>query len=409
MKRNYNELLRKIQLLSVVAFTVYPLHWICAAWRGGDLIAYTWLLSFAFLVLGTLALFVPGKLRIAYGVAACVVTCAGSYLLCGTELRMDLLLQLTLFALQLLWSLQIASWNRRTEIPGFCISLGIVAHLVGQVLLLAQWGELYAGWMLKLSFYAFVLMTMLSANRASLVLASGKRGSVPASIGRRNVLLVVSVFVLSLAGGLIPSAFVLVKDTLMKALLWISGTIAQFLSRVDTSGGEPYDETASRPQEAVGEGGGYALNLPPILETIILYIGAAISVAFLLWAAYRVIRKLMKAARESWNLFGKYLSAASEDYVDEITDTRDTGSSENIRVRRRIPRRYREDPSLPPEEQVRRRYRHLKLTHPEWSPGSTAREKLPKSAAAVYERARYSEHPVSAEEAALFRRNLEDL
>lgn len=409
MKRNYNELLRKIQLLSVVAFTVYPLHWICAAWKGGDLIAYTWLFSLTFLLLGTLALFMPGKLRIAYGVAVCIVTFAVSYLVCGMELRMDLLLQLTLFSLQLLWSLQIASWDRRTEIPGFCISLGIVAHLVGQILLLAQWGELYAGWMLKLSFYAFVLMTMLSANRASLVLASGKRGSVPASIGRRNVLLVVSVFVLSLAGGLIPSAFVLVKDTLMKALLWISGTIAQILSRVDTSGGEPYDETASRPQEAVGEGGGYALNLPPILETIILYIGAAISVAFLLWAAYRVIRKLMKAARESWNLFGKYLSAASEDYVDEITDTRDTGSSENIRVRRRIPRRYREDPSLPPEEQVRRRYRHLKLTHPEWSPGSTAREKLPKSAAAVYERARYSEHPVSAEEAALFHRDLEEL
>ena len=409
MKRNYSELLRKIQLLSVVAFSAYPLHWICAAWKGGGLIAYTWLFSLTFLLLGTLALFVPGKLRIAYGVVACIVAFVVSYLLCGAALRMDLLLQLTLFALQLLWSLQIASWDRRTEIPGFCISLGIVAHLAGQVLLLAQWGELYPGWVLKLSLYAFVLMTMFSANRASLVLASGKRGSVPASIGRRNVLLGLAIFVLSLAGGLIPSAFMLVKDGLMKALLWISGTIAQLLARMDTSGGEPYEGTVSTPQEAVGEGGGRALNLPPVLETIILYIGAAISVALLLWVVYRVVRKLMKAAKESWNLFGKFLSSASEDYVDEVTDTRDIGSSENIRARRRIPRRYREDPSLPPEEQVRRRYRHMKLTHPEWSPGSTAREKLAEAAAAVYERARYSEHPVSAEEAALFHRNLEDL
>jgi len=47
--------------------------------------------------------------------------------------------------------------------------------------------------------------------------------------------------------------------------------------------------------------------------------------------------------------------------------------------------------------------------HPEWSDGSTARENLPEEAAAVYERARYSEHPVSPEEAARFHQNLSGL
>lgn len=409
MKRNKSELLRKIQLLSVVALTVYPLHWIVAAWRGGALLGYTWLFPLVFVLLGTIGLFVSGKLRIAYGVASCLGTFAASYLLCKPEFRMEVFLQLILFAAQLLWSLQIASWDRKTEIPGFCTGLGVAVHLVGQVLLLTEWGERYPGWMLRLSFYAFVLMSMLSVNRASLAVASGKRGLAPASIGRRNVLLILIVFLLSLVGGLIPSAFVFVKDALMSALKWVAGIIAGLLERAERTGGEPYDEAASAPQEAFGEGGGRSLNLPPILETVILYIGAMISVALLLWVLYRVCNKILKAAREGWNLFGKFLSAASEDYVDEITDTRDAGSSENFRTRRRISRRYREDLTLPPEEQVRRRYRHMKLMHPEWSSGSTAREKLPEETAAIYERARYSEHPVSAEEAVRFHQRLNEL
>jgi len=409
VKRNDSELIRKIQLLSIAALACYPLHWICAAWRGGAFMGFTWLFSLAFVLLGTIALFVPGNLRIAYGSAFCLAAFAGCWLLCKPELRVDALLQTSLFAVQLFWSLQIASWDRKTEIPGYCITLGIAAHLVGQIMLLTQWGTRYPGWMLRLSLYAFVLMTMLSANRASLIVASGKRGSVPASIGRRNALLVLSVFGISLLGGLIPSAFVLVKDVLMRAVQWFAGVIARLLARAEPTGGESYDASVPEPQEAYGEGGGRELNLPPFLETLILYIGAAISVAFMLWILYRICKKIVKAARDGWNLFGRFLTAASEDYVDEVTDTRDMGSSEKLRDRRKIPRRYREDPTLPPGEQVRRRFRYMKQMHPEWSDGSTARENLPEEAAAVYERARYSEHPVSPEEAARFHQNLSGL
>jgi len=128
-----------------------------------------------------------------------------------------------------------------------------------------------------------------------------------------------SVFGISLLGGLIPSAFVLVKDVLMRAVQWFAGVIARLLARTESTGGEAYDASVPEPQEVYGEGGGRELNLPPFLETLILYIGAAISVAFMLWILYRICKKIVKAAREGWILFGKFLTAASEDYVDEVT------------------------------------------------------------------------------------------
>lgn len=150
------------------------------------------------------------------------------------------------------------------------------------------------------------------------------------------------------------------------------------------------------------EDGGRMPDLPPILETIILYIGAAISVAFLGWILFRLGKKLVRLVQDSWDLFGKFLAASSEDYVDEVSDTRDMGETEQISRRKRKRIRYKDDQTLPPEEQIRRRYQYLKHDHTDWVPGATAREKLPEQAASIYEHARYSERTVSSEEARTF-------
>ena len=99
----------------------------------------------------------------------------------------------------------------------------------------------------------------------------------------------------------------------------------------------------------------------------------------------------------------RYVSTVSEDYEDEITDTRDDGERERVRSRRRNRRAaVAEDKNMSPGERIRRRYLRLLYKHPEWSLGATAREKLPADAAPLYEQARYSDHPLTEEDAARF-------
>jgi hypothetical protein len=218
---------------------------------------------------------------------------------------------------------------------------------------------------------------------------------------QRNTLLVLALFGISLLGGLLPSAISIVKDAIVDVLQWAGTVIEKLFSRIAPEPGNVTQQMSPELSQ-VAQGSGGMRMLPPILETIILYIGAAISVIFLGMILFRIGKKLLRFARESWDIFGKFLSAASEDYVDEVTDIRDTGSVEQLSHRKRRRIRYKDDPSLSPTEQVRRRYQHLKHAHTDWMPGTTAREKLPVQAASIYEKARYSEWNISSEDAKVF-------
>ena len=105
-----------------------------------------------------------------------------------------------------------------------------------------------------------------------------------------------------------------------------------------------------------------------------------------------------------WGALERYGAAVSEDYIDEITDTRETGDASRSRSRFGASK-----PKAPkggtPGERVRYRYKLLLWKHPEWNRGATAREKLPPDAADIYERARYSPHPVTEEEAEAFQKS----
>ena len=406
MKRNWNELRRKLQLLLISALAVYPIHWVLAVWRGGALVGYVWLFSLGYVAGAFVSFFLPGKLRVAYGAVLSLLVTAGCIVLSAPAMRIDMILQLVVFVTEIMWSLQIAGFGIRNEIPALWISLGVPAHLMGQILLLTDLGTGYASWSLSLAMYLFVLLTMLSVNRKSLLTASGKRGRVSLAISRRNGLLVLGLFLIGILGSLIPSALTLVKDALVSFIRWIGGLLEGLMKPLH-QGVESTPEPEPMPQ--VGQGVGQVLELHPVLETIILYIGAAISVAMLLFVLYRVGRKIVKALAGGFSMLGQFLSGASEDYVDEVSDTRETGSSERVAPRRRIRTHYREDKSLPPAERIRRRFLYLKLAHPEWSPGSTAREMLPETAASIYERARYSPYPTSEEDARAFLQSVEDV
>ena len=401
MRVNKFEWLRKMQLLLAVALAIYPVNWAISTWLDSSRMEIMWLFSAVVMLMGGIVLVLPGKLRLAVGIAACLLLLSGAFLPDTANGRWLWVLASVLSCIQILWSLPLASSDSKTELPGYWISVGVTSHVITQVLLLTDWAVELPGWMLRLSFFGYVLLVMLSVDRRSLVAASGKRKAVPAGLKRRNMLLTVALFGISLLGGLLPSAIGIVKDVIVEALRWMGDMVEKLLSRVSGDAANASQQTASE-VPLVGPAGGQMRQLPPVLETIILYIGAAISVAFLVMILFRIGKKLVRFVRGSWDLLGKFLSASSEDYVDEVTDIRDTGSAEHIihKKRRRI--RYKDDPSLSPGERVRRRYQFLRHDHSDWMPGATAREKLPGRAADIYEHARYSERAISDEDAKRF-------
>ena len=145
------------------------------------------------------------------------------------------------------------------------------------------------------------------------------------------------------------------------------------------------------------------MMLNPIVEKIAAFVGALISLAFVVFILWRIFRTLRSKIQELVVSLGKFSASVSEDYVDEVTDTRDEGSEEKLQRRRRNPKlSAREERILPPGERIRYRYRRILSKHPDWVPGTTARESLPEELACVYEKARYSGFEMTEEEAAAF-------
>lgn len=401
MKANIYERLRKLQLLVAVTMAVYPIHWLAAGWLGGTYIGVCGLFSLFSIMAGCIAFSVPGKLRPVFGITVCLFLLAGAVFF-GRESGLLLWTAQALIAwVPILWSLPAASRSGSAELSGYWISFGITMQVIGQIVLLTDWAVGYPGWMLRLSFFIYILLVMLSVNRQSLLEASGKRRSVPGSLKRRNMLLTGILFSVSLLGGLLPSAVSTVKELLLTGLRWVAEKLEQLLSKIGSGAGNVSAHTEEAFSPTVIDAG-TVLQLHPVLETVILYIGAMICVGFSGLLLFQLGKKLVRFAQDSWDLVGRFFSVSAEDYVDEVSDTRDVGEAEQTRSRKHRRSRYREDPTLPPSEQIRRRYQYLKHDHKDWVPGATAREKLPAPAAKIYEYARYSERGVSPEDARTF-------
>ena len=142
--------------------------------------------------------------------------------------------------------------------------------------------------------------------------------------------------------------------------------------------------------------------MPQWLQMIFAVAGLLLAVAVTLWLVYFLIKKLIAGIKLLGRLLGQYLQAVSEDYVDEITDTRE---ELNQAVGRTAPdNRQKSQPNRAqtPEQRIRYRYRQLMHRHPEWESGSTARENLNEEAASIYEYTRYSGRPVDEDKARTF-------
>lgn len=365
----------------------------------------------AYVLLAWLCLLVPGRWRLfAAGMGSAVLAGLAAALL---PLRQEwtLLLLPIGYAALLFAVLPAAGWPSAKELPPAWPVGGLAAHVLAQLICdhaVRSGSALYRPVrpLLLVSFLLFIVLVLLAVNRLSLESAAQSRVQVPVRMRRQNILLTLGLLLAAILLAAVPAigAFLarlweLLAGGIRAAAAFLAGLLAG-QSPAGSGGGEGGFSAALGPPETTEP----ALWVV-VLEKICYVLALAVAAVLLYLLLRKLIKVLYGLLRQLWQQLGRFGSAASRDYEDEITDTRDGAQYERKPLGKRIRNAFaRTDESkLSPAERVRWRYRRLRRRHTDWQPASTARETLPGEAAQLYERARYGAQTLTDEEAERFR------
>ncbi len=403
-----NGFLTKCQHPMVLCLGCLPLTWMLLCNVAPHLLLRGSLLPLLTLLFSWLCLIVPGKRRLVAGLAgAALLMAAGSALLPLSEDAALLPIPLLCIAV-LLGSLPIAGYPRGWELPTGWHVAAIGAHAVMQALvsITKRTGQpTYNGMQtpLTVSFLICAALAVLALNRDSLEAASQSRRTVPLLMRRQNVVLTLAMLAVGTCIAAIPAigqAIGTLWTWFKQAMGFLVGLLTLLMSDSEavSGGSAPAESGALDAGEAVPPSA-FAQLMEKVMAIVALML-LAIAAFFLLRALGKQLWRLLKLL---WQRLGRYGNAVSEDYEDEITDTRDEDGVERERLLTRLRRFAPEDEKgQTPAQRVRSRYRRLKRRHRSWTSASTARETLPQDAAALYEQARYSGQPLTEADAERF-------
>ncbi len=402
------EFFRKLQLVALLALDSYPVTACIIIFVAPELLMYMWLFPAVYSALCVLSFALPAKLRLPFGIFGAVLFLLPCDLLLESNTRNMILAFGLGYGGLLIWSMRIPGWDSDREMPMGWLGAGFVILLIGCLWSRYEPRLATVETAIRISFFVFVLLSMLSLNRGSLLLSAGnKRGFSPA-MRQKNVLLTVGIFAIALAVALIPSLLNLVK--------WLFDAVSTLVAKVAELFPEatvPETTIQETIEATTGEGMGALFeNLPEHRTSEATYIiMTVITLSIMIpvggYCIYKIVTGLGRGLR---NLTQGIVEAAgnqAEDFQDEISDTREDAESEYYRGDRDKPRRSM--PSLrnmTPAERIRYRYRRLASKHPEWKHHNTARENLQSDAAQLYERARYSDHPITEQQAEEFKNKI---
>jgi len=352
---------------------------------------WLWIWPVCYVLLDAVGVSVRGKWRLVY--AAAELAAAGVLTWVSVVLSGSLwaLLLPPVYVFLLMYGMAIPKECRDEVISRLVYQISVLLHILGQVLLSDRSAR---GWLLG-AFFVFALLALISMNYENLHFATGGRLKITKSMRRKNLLMTLALFGIAALCSMLPvlaklagMAFAGAAKLLVQAL----GALA-YLRFLHTSGANvrPGAEIGE-PTENAGDSFFGFLSGAVILATGVFLVGISL---YGCWQLLRKLPSLLRAIAAS-----KERDADEADYTDEITDTRlDT------------PKRKREisapERNLPPDQRIRGRFRHLLKKHPEWDSGATARETISEKAASIYERVRYSHHPVTEEDARIFREETE--
>ena len=404
MRLNWTDFGRKWQMPWLIAFGSLPVGLIYCANMGG----HWWnaaALAAMYGLLTTLCLPVRGRMRLAVG-----VVCAAAMLGMGTLLpqengRFGATPISAMYAVLILLNLPVSGWERGRELPPAVGGVSLAVFIIAQILVNADDRQIYSEevrTLLTLSFVFFLTLAMLWMNRSSLNCAANGRETVPVSMRRKNMLLTFGVVAAALLISAIPALVRAVEwiwDGLMACIGAVLRWLANLMAAEETVAGTDAGGSGGMLPAEAAEPGWLAILLQRVFMAVAIVV-AAVAIAFALKVICRKLKVLMALLMRQMR---RYLAASTEDYEDEVTDTREDGERTRILERRRrtsVPRMN--ERRMSPVERVRNRYRLLQARHAEWPYSSTARENLADETAAIYERARYSSHDVTCEDAERF-------
>ncbi len=300
------------------------------------------------------------------------------------------------------------------------LSQGIVLHLTGQAVknlpILMNVGNT-----LSLFFSFYLILCLFAFNRYALLDASRAEQSPPARLLRKNrrILGIFAMIALIFANlnsfeTAVLAAWEFLKRAIASILLWLSMLLPQLSSSREQGTPQGFDPglfgEASEPST-------FSLILEKML-IVVAFIAASLLLLFGVYQLFRLFRRLVK------NLLSRimeYSRAIGEGYVEKTESLLDWG--EVIKSARdkweSFQKRYKKPPSwesLPPRDKVRHVYVLLMKRVKSPAPSLTARESLQNAGlslppikalkiASLYERARYSDHPISPEEADAMRKS----
>lgn len=358
----------------------------------------------AYTAFAVMLIAVPGRWRIPLFAACCAASIAAGFMLFAGESR--LLFMPVIGAAALFFSLSFAD-RLPEETPPFFY----VATLLTQfgVLFLMHFSKdqtsaddpLYA--LLMAFFILYLLLLLLTFSRISLNNATLSRYRLPGVISRVCTTMTIGFFLLALALSSLPA----VISGVYFAARMLRSTFEQFLLFLINL----------FPSESIGgfQGGGMPMlpgssdfieqepsmlsiileKAAEVLTVLVLIVGSILLVRLIAQLLLRLVRYLLERLQH-------YAAAVTEDYKDEISDTRQEDADRSFHLLGRRTRRSKTAYPDTPAGRIRRSYARLMLSHSQWKFGSTARENLPDTAAALYERARYSAHPVTQPDADRF-------
>ncbi len=395
MRLNKTDFFRKAQHPLIMGLASLPVAMLLILSSAAELFRWCWCFPAAYVLLSWVCLLIPGRKRLLGGLAGSVLLAAGAILLLPWQTHFVLLLLPVMYIVLLLWTLPIGGWPYNRELAvGWHVG-GVVTHMLLQMLvngseLTGNGIYLPAQTPLLISFLAYAVLVLLALNRASLDSAAQSRRKVPLLMRRQNLVLTMALLIIGVLLAAIPaigSALSAAWDYIMKGISFLMGLLALLMPQQSSgAGGGPGSESGDMGFGEANPPSAFAL----LMEKIIGWAALALIVVALILLLRVIGKKLLKLFKLLWGRMVQYSAAASEDYEDEITSTRDEADTERegllARLRRAAPG---DDKGRTPTEQVRLRYKRLKQKH-DWSAASTARETLPQEAAALYERARYA-------------------
>lgn len=408
MKLNTTDFRRKLQHSLLLALLGFPLTWLMLQTTGAAVLPWVYFFPAAYVLLSWACILTPGKRRILAGFAGALML-AGLSAFAAKNAGFGVFLPAAMYIGLLFAALPIGGWPREKEMNLAWHVVTVLTHVLFQLLMDGSkrlGPDIYAAARtpLLVSFLLSALLIVLALNRASLESASMSRRKVPLIMKRQNFALTVGLLTLGILVAAIPaigSALGTVWDFIMHLIALVGAFLSTLMPQKQSGGGGP---APMIDEDSINLG---KVNEPSALavfmEKVIGILAMIVLVIGLFFFLRMVAKKLIVLLKELWGQWSRYSAAASEDYEDEITDTRDESDVERegllTRLRRIVPEGEK---GLNPNERIRNRYRRLKRKR-DWNAASTARETLPENAAALYERVRYGGESLTDQDAEAFR------